>query len=53
MIQADVTPVTWAQVLYEIQRNWATNGAQEDRQISIDHVGNFGMAVALEDFLTE
>jgi nicotinamidase-related amidase len=53
MVQAGITPVTWAQVLYEIQRDWAADGARDAHQISIDHAGDFGMAVAFEDFLTE
>lgn len=53
MVNAGATPVTWAQVLYEIQRNWAADGAREAHQISIDHAGDFGMAVQYGDFLEE
>lgn len=49
MVNAGATPVTWAQVLYEIQRNWAADGAREAHQISIDHAGDFGMAVQYGD----
>jgi nicotinamidase-related amidase len=53
MVNAGATPVTWAQVLYEIQRDWAADGAREAHQISIDHAGDFGMAVQYGDFLEE
>lgn len=53
MVNAGATPVTWAQVLYEIQRDWAAAGAREAHQISIDHAGDFGMAVQYGDFLEE
>ncbi|UPM44798.1 hydrolase [Halocatena salina] len=53
MVNAGATPVTWAQVLYEIQRDWADDGAREAHQISIDHAGDFGMAVQYGDFLEE
>jgi nicotinamidase-related amidase len=53
MIEAGVTPVTWSQVLYEMQRDWAAEGAERAHQISIDHGGDFGMAVEFADFLSE
>jgi len=51
MVNAGAIPVTWAQVLYEIQRDWTADGAREAHQISIDHAGDFGMAVEFGDFL--
>ncbi|AFK21608.1 hydrolase (plasmid) [Haloferax mediterranei ATCC 33500] len=53
MVEAGVTPVTWAQVLYELQRDWAADGAEDAHQISIDHAGDFGMAVEFADFQTK
>jgi nicotinamidase-related amidase len=52
MVEAGVTPVTWAQVLYELQRDWAADGADVAHEISKDHAGDFGMAVSFADFLS-
>jgi nicotinamidase-related amidase len=53
MIEAGVTPVTWSQLLYELQRDWASEGAERAHQIAKDHGGDFGMAVEFADFLSE
>ncbi|WP_254832880.1 hydrolase [Haloglomus salinum] len=53
MVEAGVTPVTWSQVLYEFQRDWAREGADEAHQIAKEHGGDFGMAVEFADFLSE
>jgi nicotinamidase-related amidase len=50
---AGATTVTWAQVLAEIQRDWAADGARDAHQIYIDHGGDFGMTVQYGDFLEE
>ncbi|WP_254522510.1 hydrolase [Natrinema caseinilyticum] len=51
VIDAGATPVTWAQVLYEVQRDWAAEGARDAHQISIENAGDFGMTVEYGDFL--
>lgn len=47
MVQAGVQPLTWLQVLLELQRDWArdaTSGAV--RQVAIEHAGAYGQGSA-------
>ena len=53
MVAAGATPVTWLQVLYELQRDWADDGAGETIQIIKDHGGEYATAVDYSDFLRE
>jgi nicotinamidase-related amidase len=53
MMNAGATTVSMPQVLAEIQRDWAVDGAREAHQIYADHGGDFGMAVQYGDFLEE
>ena len=53
MVAAGATPVTWLQVLYELQRDWADDGAGETIQITKDHGGEYATAVDYSDFLRE
>lgn len=46
MIQAGVMPVTWEQVMYEWQRDWAlTKTADMVRQVAVAHAGAFGQGI--------
>ncbi|MEW5855595.1 MAG: hydrolase [Myxococcota bacterium] len=46
MVQAGVVPVTWQQVMYEWQRDWArTDTADEVRAIAREHTGAFGYGI--------
>ncbi len=46
MIQAGVIPVTWQQVMYEWQRDWARHEtADAVREISKEHSGAFGLGI--------
>jgi nicotinamidase-related amidase len=46
MIQAGVVPVTWQQVLLELQRDWANRATyNEVMAIVRDHAGAYGMGV--------
>ena len=53
MTAAGATPVTWLQVLYELQRDWADDGAGETIQITKQHGGGYATAVDYSDFLRE
>ena len=53
MAAAGATPVTWLQVLYELQRDWADDGAGETIQITKEHGGGYATAVDYSDFLRE
>ena len=53
MTAAGATPVTWLQVLYELQRDWADDGAGETIQITKEHGGGYATAVDYSDFLRE
>jgi nicotinamidase-related amidase len=53
MEDAGATTVSMAQVLAEIQRDWAADGASDAHQIYIDHGDDFGMAVQYGDFLKD
>jgi len=42
MIQAGATPVTWQQVMHELQRDWAGPAAERVHEIVRSHFGAFG-----------
>jgi nicotinamidase-related amidase len=47
MVQAGVVPVTWLQVLLELQRDWARDATSgQVREIAIDHAGAYGQGSA-------
>ena len=51
MTAAGASPVTWLQVLYELQRDWTNDGADETSQITQEHGGRYATAANYSDFL--
>jgi nicotinamidase-related amidase len=52
MVQAGVVPVTWLQVLLELQRDWARDATSAaTRDVAIDHAGAYGQGSAYVGFM--
>jgi nicotinamidase-related amidase len=52
MVQAGVVPVTWLQVLLELQRDWARDAtAATTRDVAIAHAGAYGQGSAYVAFM--
>jgi len=52
MVQAGVVPVTWLQVLLELQRDWARDStAAATRDVAMEHAGAYGQGSAYVTYM--